>query len=139
MRRPPGMAAFASPSDPPRASFELREEDLEALKALNVNGQQSSSRGQQSGSAQAEEVRAFEEWRVRLCSRYAYINALSEPSISTQKRHPCALDHFSQLTSSLKGKRLAIFLDYDGEVSLSPCTHVSRHLTPHRHAEHQAH
>lgn len=54
---------MAPDGGPPRASFELREEDLEALKALNVNNGKAPSRLQQ--NAQAEEVRAFEDWRVR--------------------------------------------------------------------------
>jgi hypothetical protein len=32
-----------------------------------------------------------------------------------QAEHPCILSHFSEFALSLKGKRLAVFLDYDGE------------------------
>ena len=31
-----------------------------------------------------------------------------------QAKHPCALSHFSEFISLLRGKRLAVFLDYDG-------------------------
>ena len=32
-----------------------------------------------------------------------------------QAAHPSVLDHFDEFASTLRGKRLAVFLDYDGE------------------------
>eukprot|EP00955_Chlamydomonas_euryale_P082535 363738-Chlamydomonas_euryale.AAC.12 len=32
-----------------------------------------------------------------------------------QVKHPCILSHFADFTGLLRGKRLAVFLDYDGK------------------------
>jgi trehalose 6-phosphate phosphatase len=34
-----------------------------------------------------------------------------------QAKHPCALSHFSEFVSLIRGKRLAVFLDYDGTLT----------------------
>lgn len=34
-----------------------------------------------------------------------------------QEQHPSILEHFEDFAQLLKGKRLAVFLDYDGEHS----------------------
>ena len=44
---------------------------------------------------------------------------LSQPStlctpLSQQERHPCVLEHFSRFLELVDGKRVAVFLDYDG-------------------------
>jgi hypothetical protein len=42
-------------------------------------------------------------------------NPLIRCASLTQEKHPCILSRFEEFTGKLKGKRLAIFLDYDGE------------------------
>mmetsp|Transcript_29655 Transcript_29655/g.65637 ORF Transcript_29655/g.65637 Transcript_29655/m.65637 type:complete len:452 (-) Transcript_29655:763-2118(-) len=98
-----------------RASFELTDEDVEALRSkLGLSGSLNSSSSlrppQQHQSVLAsvpvherrslplalEDHLAFEQWRAT---------------------HPCILTHFDEFTASLKGKRLAVFLDYDGTLT----------------------
>lgn len=38
-----------------------------------------------------------------------------EHQLHTQAKHPSVLDRFDEFVSTLRGKRLAVFLDYDGE------------------------
>lgn len=112
-----------TPDGPPRASFELTDEDVDVLRALNISsysggvagsfsptrlggGQAttgatlSADHGSRSnGATQTDhlsEGRAFEEWKTR---------------------HPCAIINFGTFRKLLKGKRLAIFLDYDGTLT----------------------
>lgn len=37
-------------------------------------------------------------------------------AVCMQLNHPCVLEHFEQLAQKLHGKRLAVFLDYDGKL-----------------------
>ena len=36
-------------------------------------------------------------------------------AVYLQEQHPSILEHFEDFAQLLKGKRLAVFLDYDGE------------------------
>lgn len=50
-----------------------------------------------------------------------------------QDNHPCVLTHFGLFKAAVEGKRLAVFLDYDGRISHK---YVNRH-TLKAHAERQ--
>ncbi|GAX78149.1 hypothetical protein CEUSTIGMA_g5591.t1 [Chlamydomonas eustigma] len=81
-----------------RASFELRDDEIESLRARLQSCSNSSSRSSIPPPRRpaADETITFEEW---------------------QAKHPCALTNFTKILSLLKGKRLAVFLDYDGTLT----------------------
>ncbi|KAK9850962.1 hypothetical protein WJX84_003437 [Apatococcus fuscideae] len=83
-----------------RASFELNEEDVVALR----RGLHLSSR-----DSLAALRRSIEGSRPD--------PTLQSEFTAWQARHPCALQKFSKISQGAKGKRLAVFLDYDGTLT----------------------
>ncbi|GFR43568.1 hypothetical protein Agub_g4662 [Astrephomene gubernaculifera] len=99
----PNAAALFGPTS--RASFELGEDDAQNSSKVRMvsrvaNGFRSSSlptsfvQGEQAESEEA--AQAYAAW---------------------QESHPCILTHFDSFKAAVEGKRLAVFLDYDGTLT----------------------
>ena len=98
-----------------RASFELTEDDIEALRArIGSSGLATNAPPPRQGMT--DESHVFEAWRVcEIClSCVVSVSRGVDCHHIMQAKHPCALSHFSEFVSLLRGKRLAVFLDYDG-------------------------
>ncbi|GIL70285.1 hypothetical protein Vretimale_3424 [Volvox reticuliferus] len=98
---PSGFPSSAGPYGPgSRASFELGDDDSRTPISA-TNGYLRASSGQspfgQSDLVDSEEAaQAYLAW---------------------QENHPCALTHFELFKAAVDGKRLAVFLDYDGTLT----------------------
>eukprot|EP00951_Prasinocladus_malaysianus_P010771 scaffold79389_cov32-Prasinocladus_malaysianus.AAC.2 len=97
-----------------RASFELAEDELEALR-VQINSQAfltAPSRLHADvtalNKAQALKDAEFQEWKAR------------------HRKHPSVLDKFVEFSQWAHGKRLAVFLDYDGK----PCFYCDAFPNP---------
>ena len=118
--------------DNARASFEISEEDLAALRsrigAMSGPSASPCPPPPTQPSARASDP-TFEAWRVRWrFSMHFWLTAfrrLTQPRPRpSQGKHPCALANFPKFVELLKGKRLAVFLDYDGAASMPSLTPV---------------
>ncbi|CAK9138437.1 unnamed protein product [Ilex paraguariensis] len=54
---------------------------------------------------------------ANLCGHYLDLNAASANYNTWLNEHPCALGSFKEMISDVKGKRIVVFLDYDGTLS----------------------
>ncbi|GLC45064.1 hypothetical protein PLESTB_001464700 [Pleodorina starrii] len=94
----PSSAALYGPSS--RASFELGDDDARtSLTFSNGNSRGSSGQspfGQSDPVDNEEAAQAYLAW---------------------QENHPCLLTHFESFKAAVEGKRLAVFLDYDGTLT----------------------
>jgi hypothetical protein len=74
------------------------------------------------GGAQLQTDEEFEVWRVRNYHAMHSPRVCSSPFCSPwcysllllQVKHPCILQHFDTFLERVNGKRVAVFLDYDG-------------------------
>ncbi|KAK9820682.1 hypothetical protein WJX74_005534 [Apatococcus lobatus] len=83
-----------------RASFELNEEDVIALRrSLHLSSRDSLTALRRSLEASRPDP------------------SLQGEFAAWQARHPCALQRFSSIAQRARGKRLAVFLDYDGTLT----------------------
>jgi len=117
-----------------KASFELPEEDIEAVRthfggALSLDTAPLRLHSNVTCVARAQSAKEAEwlDWKVRKCligrlnellvrnaPQHAFSNPRPSP-IFLQRKYPSILDEFEQFINRAHGKRLAVFLDYDGE------------------------
>lgn len=112
-----------------RVSYELKPEEAEVIRAKFNAGSSSLYHPARPGPVQppssAHSAREFRAWKVGLAWRtpvsrparlsYAFLVQPFSPEMCMQEQHPSVLEHFEDFAKLLQGKRLAVFLDYDGK------------------------
>lgn len=106
---------------PSRASFEqFGDEDSNDGKGRHGGhgGHRAGHSRSPLGGDQSEKDEAYLKWQVGallcMCSKRSAIFK-RRCMLNAQEKHPCVLAHFASFKAAVDGKRLAVFLDYDGK------------------------